>query len=721
MTTERWQQINAMLDAVLDQPLDQRNAYLDAHCKDDPDLRREVVSLMEAYDQTDDFLEEPAKEFAASLIPPPEDTTDALVGQTVDGYRILTVLGRGGMGIVYKAEDVALSRTVAVKMIDPTLARDEAFVYRFRREARALARIDNRHIVGVHTMRQTEAGLFIVMEYVDGGTVTDLLENGPLPWKQALPIIQQMLSALEHAHSVGVVHRDIKPSNIMLTRQGVVKVTDFGLAKVRSGGGATTVTQGIAGTLFYMSPEQVKGAKDLDYRSDLYSMGVTIYKMLTGRLPLDPDAGEFAIMRSIVEDTLPPPSAARPGLSAAFDAAVMKALAKDPAQRYQSAAEMRAAFEALAPPLQDTKTIITSETPYQPPRPERPDRPDRPPDRSPALKVGAGVLGVVVLALVAYVFWPKPDPPALPDPPLFSLTTSPQQALVFLNGDSIGTTPIDGHRLAAGTDRVSLRIQKPDYAAVETTLAVVAGTPLALNFDLERVTAAPTSRATLQITSSSGNARVQINGDDYGATDASGVLEVADVEPGPVTVLITKSGYKDWRETVEATAGQTLAVSATLETADAVDPVEELRGTLMVQVVPSGTASVQGENCRAGTACSVRVGNRRVTCSSGGVSASTTVQVRANRSHTLTCYTEREVVLQVRREDGVSLFWATVYIDDAVYDQVQDKRITLGPGRHRVEARREDFEVIDPVRTVTVEPAFEEQELVRLMFRIKGQ
>ena len=717
MTTERWQQINAVLDAVLEQPPDQRNAYLDAHCKDDPDLRREVASLMEAYDQTEDFLEEPAKEFAASLIPVPDDDTDALIGQTVDGYRILSVLGRGGMGIVYKAEDEALSRTVAVKMIDPTLARDEAFVYRFRREARALARIDNRHIVGVHTMRQTEAGLFIVMEYVDGGTVTDLLDGGPLSWQQALPIIQQMLSALEHAHSAGVVHRDIKPSNIMLTGQGVVKVTDFGLAKVRSGGGATTVTQGIAGTLYYMSPEQVKGARDLDYRSDLYSMGVTIYKMLTGHLPLDPDAGEFAIMRSIVEDDLPPPSMARPGLSAAFDAAVMKALAKDPTLRYQSAAEMRAAFEALQPPLQDAKTVIATETPYKPERPERPAR-------SPALRVGAAVLGVAVLALAVYYLWPKPDSPSLPDPPQLALTTSPDQAVVFLDGDSIGTTPIEAYRLQAGIDRVVLRIQKPDYAAVETTLTVIGGALPALNIDLERLlpvdSAGPIQRATLRITSSSGNARVQINGDDYGVTDASGVLEVADVEPGRVTVLITKSGYNDWRETLEVEAGQTVPLPATLAAVDAGAPEEERRGTLTVQVIPSGTVRVQGENCRIGTPCRVRAGIRRVTCTSGGATASTTVRIRAGQTRSLTCYTERNVAVQVRNEAGEEP-WGTIFIDGENQGQFSDKVFTLGSGEHRIAVRRNEYDILTAPQTIRIEPAFAEQQREVLVFLIRKQ
>ncbi len=705
MTSESWQQINAVLDAVLEQPPGQRHAYLDEHCQDDPDLRREVLSLLEAHDQAGEFLEEPAKDFAAPLIPMP---VDALIGKTIDGYRILDVLGRGGMGIVYKAEDEALSRTVAIKMIDPALARDEAFVHRFRREARALARIHSRHIVGIHAMRQTEAGLFIVMEYVDGGTVDDLLDDGPLPWPRARPIVEQMLTALEHAHGVDVVHRDIKPSNIMLTRQGVVKVTDFGLAKMSQSSGATTVTQGIAGTLYYMSPEQVKGARDLDSRSDLYSMGLTIYKMLCGRLPYDPDAAGYDIMRAIVEDDMPPPSTFRPDVPGPVVDALMKALEKDPNRRYQSAAEMRAAFEALETP-DDTKTLKADAAPYKPERAARPH----------ALQAGAAVLGVVVLALAAYILWPKTDPPDLPDPPLFSLTTSPEEAVVFLNGDSIGTTPMD-YRLEAGTDRLSLRILKTDYASVETTLVVVTGVPLVEHFDLKKIAVAVSvdsiPRATLRITSSSGNARVQINGEDRGSTDDAGMLEVTDVEPGPVTVRIRKNGYKDWRETYQVAAGQILSVPATLT---ANEPEEDLRGTLTVQVVPSGTVRVQGENCRAGASCSVRAGTRRVTCSRDGSETSTTVQVRANRTRSLTCYTEREVAVQVRTEEGTEP-WATIFVDGDNMGQFSDINYTLGPGDHPIEVRRIEYDILTPPQTIRI-PAFAEQERALLMFLIRKQ
>ena len=201
------------------------------------------------------------------------------------------------------------------------------------------------------------------MEYVDGGTVNDLLDSGPLAWPRAFPIIEQMLTALEHAHSVDVIHRDIKPSNIMLSGQGVVKVTDFGLAKMNQGSEAT-VTQGIAGTLFYMSPEQVKGASDLDFRSDLYSMGITIYKMLCGRLPYDPDAAGYDIMRAIVEDDVPRPSTFKRDVPGSVEDVLMKALEKDPNRRYQTAAEMHTAFEALKT-SDDTKTLVADVAPYK--------------------------------------------------------------------------------------------------------------------------------------------------------------------------------------------------------------------------------------------------------------------------------------------------------------------------------------------------------------------
>jgi predicted Ser/Thr protein kinase len=274
---------------------------------------------------------------------------DPLIGQEVGEYKIVRVLGRGGMGVVYEAEDTALGITVAVKMIDPALARDAAFVRRFRAEARAMARVASPHIVRVMAMRQTDQGVFIVMEFVDGGTVHDRMQSGPLPWEAVYPLVRQMLLALEKAHDVGVVHRDMKPRNIMLTADGTVKVTDFGLAKVVTEDDAATVTQAVAGTLLYMSPEQVRASPSIDRRSDLFALGLMMYEMLAGRLPFDRDAGEFAVMRAIVEESFPPPTKFVPGIPSNVARGVMKALEKDPDKRYANAAEMREALDRVAP------------------------------------------------------------------------------------------------------------------------------------------------------------------------------------------------------------------------------------------------------------------------------------------------------------------------------------------------------------------------------------
>ena len=237
---------------------------------------------------------------------------DSIVGSEIDGYHVEEVLGRGGMGTVYKAEDTSLARSVALKCLNSELAGDEAFLRRFRSEARAIARIDSPYIVQIHALTQTEIGLVIVMEYVEGGTLKQRIRAGSVEWEQAIPVIQQMLTALQHAHGARVVHRDVKPHNILLSDIVLahghrVKMTDFGLAKInRSGDPNRTVTEGVYGTLYYMSPEQVEGHGQIDHRSDLYSLAMTSYEMLAGRLPFDRGSGKYAIMNTIVEEEVPP-------------------------------------------------------------------------------------------------------------------------------------------------------------------------------------------------------------------------------------------------------------------------------------------------------------------------------------------------------------------------------------------------------------------------------
>ena len=279
--------------------------------------------------------------------------TDDAIGREVDGYRIEEVLGRGGMGVVYKATDVALSRPVALKRINPSQSHREAFLHRFRSEAKALARINSPHIVGIYALRETEIGLLIVMEYVAGGTVADRICEGPLSIHQALPYLRQMLSAFEDAHAAGVIHRDIKPQNLLCTEHDVVKVTDFGIAKMRRQDSGETVTQGgQGGTLKYMSPEQISDVKSVDNRSDIYSIGMTAYRMLAGGLPFEATDTDFDIMRKVVEGRIPSPKELNPSLADPIERWLIKATQKQPADRYQTAEAMCEALEEAAAQVQ---------------------------------------------------------------------------------------------------------------------------------------------------------------------------------------------------------------------------------------------------------------------------------------------------------------------------------------------------------------------------------
>lgn len=403
MKSQRWQQINTMLEAALVQPFDRWDAYLDAQCENDPSLRGEIAAILEACELSKGLSNQRSECVDDSTITIPGDVSEPLIGRTIDGYEILELVGHGGMGVVYKARDLNLDKLVALKMIDPLLACDEAFVRSLYTEARILARVDSPHIVRVHALRQTEAGLFTVMEFVDGSTIDDLMQGRRLSVPKALTIIDQVLVALDHAHAAGIIHRDIKLSNIMLTSQGVVKVMDFGLAKIHEPDVSTTLTRSIAGTPHFMSPEQITGSLQLDQRSDLYSFGVAIYLMVTGHLPFEREGGAFAVMQAIIEEEAPLPSQYNPALSESFDEAIMKALEKNPDRRYQSAAEMRAAFEDLLR-IPEAETI--DEANMSSPQKRQVHR---------GTLWGAIGLGITVLASAVMVL-PRPTVPPAKDP-----------------------------------------------------------------------------------------------------------------------------------------------------------------------------------------------------------------------------------------------------------------------------------------------------------------
>ena len=276
---------------------------------------------------------------------------DPLIGQTLAGkYRLENLIKQGGMGAVYRGKHVLMDKTVAVKVLKPSLAGDDAVVARFSREAKAASKISHPHAVVVTDFGEAENGIvFLVMEYLDGRTLKEVIAaEGPLSLERAANIVRQVAGALDAAHSQGVIHRDLKSENIMLVRHDGdewAKVLDFGIAKIRQpdGSGESDITHAnlVVGTPQYMSPEQCSQSGALDARSDVYSLGIILYEMLVGRVPF---AGESptVIMMKQVQDAAPSVLSSRPELPRTVEGVINKALAKQPIDRYQSAGELSA-------------------------------------------------------------------------------------------------------------------------------------------------------------------------------------------------------------------------------------------------------------------------------------------------------------------------------------------------------------------------------------------
>ncbi|HEX3686052.1 MAG TPA: Stk1 family PASTA domain-containing Ser/Thr kinase [Gaiellaceae bacterium] len=287
--------------------------------------------------------------------------SDTLIGSVFDGrYRIERKLGAGGMADVYLAEDQELGRRVAIKILNDRHAADDSFIERFRREAKNAAGLSHPNIVSIYDRGEAEGTYYIAMEYLDGRSLKELIVGrGPAPIKTAIDYARQILAAVGFAHKHGIVHRDIKPHNVLVNPEGRLKVTDFGIA--RSGASQMTEVGSIIGTAQYLSPEQARGAP-VDQTSDLYSVGVVLYEMLTGQVPFTGDTPLEIAMKHLSE-VPKPPSELRPEVPHDLDSVVLRALAKDPSERYQSAEEMDADLARVAEGLPvdpDTETAATA-------------------------------------------------------------------------------------------------------------------------------------------------------------------------------------------------------------------------------------------------------------------------------------------------------------------------------------------------------------------------
>jgi serine/threonine-protein kinase len=265
-----------------------------------------------------------------------------MIGSTVGSYKITDKIGEGGMGAVFKGVDVMLEREVAIKMLRPELSRNPQIVERFRTEAVTLAKLNHPYIATLYSFLREGDDFFMVMEYVRGETLdTVIRRSGAMSLEQAVALFCQALEGIEHAHKLGIVHRDIKPANMMLASEGTIKVMDFGIARVL-GTDRMTRAGHLIGTVEYMSPEQVRG-EETDGRSDVYSLGILLYEMLTGRVPFT-STSEYELMRRQIEEAPTPPRVFASNIPLSVEQVIMTALAKRPESRHQTAGEFRASL-----------------------------------------------------------------------------------------------------------------------------------------------------------------------------------------------------------------------------------------------------------------------------------------------------------------------------------------------------------------------------------------
>jgi eukaryotic-like serine/threonine-protein kinase len=356
MESERWQQIKSLLQSALDREPAERSAFLDEACAGDSSLRLEVESLIASHEQASGFIEEPAYEVMAGTLA--DDHAGSLVGQSLGPYQLIDSLGGGGMGEVYRARDTRLGREVAIKVLSSAFSTDADRLRRFEQEARAASALNHPNILVIHDVGTENGSPYLVTELLEGDTLRQRLDTTTIPLRKSVDYALQIARGLAAAHDRGIIHRDLKPQNLFITRDGQVKILDFGLAKLIQPSNplqteaptmladADTGTGMVMGTAGYMSPEQVRG-RGADQRSDIFSFGAVLYEMLAGKRAFQ-RASPVETMNAILKEEPAELSEANRNIPAALERVVSHCLEKNPDERFQSTRDLVFDLESLA-------------------------------------------------------------------------------------------------------------------------------------------------------------------------------------------------------------------------------------------------------------------------------------------------------------------------------------------------------------------------------------
>lgn len=630
------------------------------------------------------------------------------VGDVLDGYRLDAVIGRGGMGTVYRATDQALEKTVALKVIAPHLADDDTFVQRFREEAKALARLDADGIVDVYTMRETDDALFFVMEHIEGPSLQTILRRqGALDPSAALSLLRQVLEAVGHAHASGVLHRDLKPSNILLDGTGKAVITDFGLAKILASDAELTATHDQLGTVAYMSPEQVQGLQNVDEASDLFSVGLIAYEAFTGRLPFDRSESDFVIQRALVEKSFPPPSTFAPEVPPSVEQVILDLLAKEPDARPPDA---QTALDRLPDAQTDEEApILKSDS--------------APTPASLSAPQWIGVAAAVVMILVgtyagvrATLGLPilsvsNPVPPDTTSPVATASPATQREAPVQARSEPDGpqgqesdsVSPSTGAETDPQTAEPSPDDDTPPPPAsasdgtdpdASSTEPSGSSLPSSLGSSTERTADPPPSRGVLSIGSDPAGADVRLDDSLVGRTP----LTLNEVEAGRHRVRLHRQEYRPFETSVSVEAGDTLSVAPPLAPRPAV---------VRFRVLPSGTVNIGGTRHTSDSGetvvDSLPPGSHRVSVTSSLGRWETQLQLEAGERYERTVDFSRQVDVAVtaRSSEGRPLPNATVQVEDETVGYTP-QRLRLRVGLHTIQIEKDGYQPLR--REVLVEP-----------------